>query len=382
MNHYRLHRAMAVGAVLFSASLSGVSPVTATEYRTGDVVHITGGEILDDFFAAGGDINLEADVLGDFIAFGRTIIVGDDATVDNSVMCGGRRVDINGHVRNSVRICGQYVTVRGHIERNLMCFAQSVIVDGSAWIEKDISFMAGEVLIRGRVGGDLKGSGETVTISGQIDGDVDVEADRIVVQSTAIIGGRLTYRSKQDATIEEGAQILGSVDRLEPETPGGYSLGDFVWDAWWFLATFAVGALALLIFRPFLQRMVVAMRTSSLKTLLLGFLFFVCLPIAAVILAFTLVGIPIAVFTIMGWVALLYLSQIFVGLTVGQMILGQARASRPAGPYLALFVGLVIVTLVMSIPWVGVAAKAVMFSGGIGGFILTIYNRKIPDAVL
>jgi len=379
VNDRRLYRAATTLGVLLSVILLGIPPAAATEFRTGDAVHITEGEILDDLFAAGRDIDLEADVLGDFIAFGRTITVGDGATVDNSVMCGGQRVDINGRVRNSVRVFGRSVTVRGHIERNLMCFARSVIVDAPAWVEKDITLMAGEVLIRGRVGGDLKGVCGTVTISGQIDGDVNVEADRIVVQSTAIIGGRLKYRSEQDATIAEGAQILGGVE-AEPFEGGGYSFWEFFWDAWWVMSSLATGAFLLILFRPFVSDVVSTISGRPATSLGLGLLFLVGLPLAALPLALLFVGVLVA----LAYVVLIYLAKIFVGLALGSVIMRRVvDVSSVGGSLLSLLVGMVIVHLVIAItdpiPYhFGLLISAVIWSLGIGAFFLTAYKRNKP----
>lgn len=358
-------------------------PVGATEFRAEDAIQITEGEIRDDLFATGGAVTVDAPVRGDILAFARTINIGRLAEVDNSVIAAGQYVELDGRVRNSARLAGQYLTIRGQVERNLMGLAQSVIVTSGARIEKDATLMAEDVTIHGHIVGDVNGSCGTITIDGQIDGSLDIEAETVVIQSTAIIGGRLKYRSRNDAKIDEAARILGGVERLDPKTlDKGYTFGSFVWDAWWFLATFVVGAILIIIFRPFIAQVTECMTRSAGKSVGLGLLFLVCLPVAAVALMLTLVGIPIGLLVVLAWLLLMYLSHIFVGLALGDMILGHRRASSTWGIYLAMFIGMAIVTLVVRVPYLGWVARLLVLATGFGGFLLTAYKYRTQKVAI
>jgi len=375
-------RTIGLGWVLVALGVPGGSSALATEFRSGDAIHLVHGEILDDLIATGGNINLESHVNGDVFALARTVTLGDSGRVDNSFMAAGQRVDVNGLVSNSARLFAQDITVRGHIERNLIAFAQNVILDTRSWVEKDVNVGASEAIIRGRIGGDLRGEAGTVTIYGQIDGDVKITTDHLIVMPTAIIGGALKYQSEKDPKIEEGAQILGGIERLQPDTKvkEGYTLGCFFWDAWWFLGLLVVGIVLLILFRPFMGDLRTVILESSWKSMGVGFLFLICLPIVAVALALTLVGIPVAVALVLGWAVLLYLSIIFVGLPLGEWVLARLRSGRRAASILSLFVGLVILTLATRIPYVGFLAKLMIFSLALGGFFLTAYKYRTRAA--
>lgn len=375
-------RTIGLGSVLVALGISGSLPALATEFRSGDVIHLVQGEILDDLIATGGNISLESHVIGDVFALARTVTLGDSGRVDNSFMAGGQKIDVNGLVSNSARLFAQDITIRGHIKRNLMAFAQNVVLDTRSWVEKDVNVGASEAIIRGRIGGDLRGQAGRITIYGQIDGDVKITTDHLIVMPTAIIGGALKYHCQKDPKIEEGAQILGGVERLQPETKvkEGYTLGSFFWDAWWFLGLLVVGIVLLALFKPFMGEMKAVILESSWKSMGVGFLFLICLPIVAIALALTLVGIPVALALILGWVALLYLSIIFVGLPLGEWVLGRLRSGRRAASILSLFVGLVILTLATRIPYAGFLAKLMIFSLALGGFFLTAYKYRTRPA--
>ncbi|HUU45755.1 MAG TPA: polymer-forming cytoskeletal protein [Acidobacteriota bacterium] len=369
-----------VGCALALALLCS-SFARATEFRAEGAIRITEGEIRDDLFATGGDITVDVPVRGDILAFARTINIGERAEIDNSVIAAGQHVELGGRVRNSARLAGQYLTVRGHVERNLMGFGQNLIVTSGSYIEKDATVMAENVTVHGHIGGDVNGSCGTITIAGQVDGNIDIEAGTVVIQSTAIIGGQLKYRSTNDAKIDEAARILGGVERLDPKSlDEGYTFGCFVWDAWWFLATFVVGVILLIMFRPFVTQAVECMIGSSGKSVGLGLLFLVCLPVAAVALMLTIVGIPVGLLIILGWLILMYLSHVFVGLALGDMILGHRRASGSWGTFLAMFIGMAIVTLVVRVPYLGWVARLLVLATGFGGFLLTAYKYRTQKA--
>jgi cytoskeletal protein CcmA (bactofilin family) len=376
-------------AVLFGIVLLGLlvlaSGASGTEFRGGDAVHIGQEEILDDLFIAGGDISVRAHIIGDLFCVGATVSAGDSAIIENSFMAAGRRVDVNGTIYNSVRAFGQDINVRGHIERNLIAIGGTLIIDNLGWIEKDLTIYGGEAIIRGRIDGGINGAVGEAVISGQIDGDVVLEADEITVLPSAIISGKLKYESDKEAKVEEGAQIFEGVERITPDEPteGGYSFGSFLWDAWWYLASVVVGVVLLILFRSFVLDTKRTMLESSLPSLGIGFLFLVCLPVAAIVLAITLLGVPLAALTVLCWIILLYVAKIFVGLAVGEWLLTRLRGGRTPRSFPSLLVGLLLLTFVTLIPYIGFLIKVMIVSLGFGAFFITAYRyRTAPPAVI
>lgn len=355
-----------------------VGTAGATQFKGGEAVHVRDGEILDDFFAAASDVDFDAHLVGDLFAAGAAVTVGDSALIENSVMSAARRVDIGGHILNSARVFGQDILIRGHIERNVMAFGQSVTIDDRGWIEKDLYLGCAEAMIRGRIGGDVGGGCGKAVIAGQIDGNVTIEADQVTVMQSAIIGGKLKYRSKNEAKIEEGAQLLGGVEKLAPRASksSSYGLGSFFWDVWWFLAAFVAGLVLYALFKPFFTSVKQSILLASWRSLGLGFLFLVCVPVAAFIVALTLVGFWLAGLTLLGWAILLILSQVFVGLAMGDWLLGRLRGGRgfPAG--ISMFVGMLILTFVTKIPYFGLFAHVMVFSLALGAFMITAYKYR------
>jgi len=95
---------------------------------------------------------------------------------------------------------------------------------------------------------------------------------------------------------------------------------------------------------------------DSLRTAGLGLLV-LTVPIVALITAFTLVGLPLALIALAAWILALYLAKIVLGATVGRMLLPDREAIT-----VPLLVGLAIVLVAGNLPWIG----------GIVGFVLTL----------
>jgi len=375
-------RFVVIAIAVIALVAAGLTAATATEFRSGSVVSVSGGDVLDDVIAGGDDINFDAHVLGDVIAAGRTVTLGDSGSVDNSFMAFAQKVDVNGVVVNSVRSFAQDVTVRGHVERNVMAFAQSVLIDTRAWVEKDVNAYGSQIIMRGHIGGNLRTSGDHLTISGQVDGDVQAECAKIVILSSAIIGGSLKHSPEADVKVDDGAQILGGVSKLEPkaETKKGYTFGSFLWDVWRYLGSFVVGCVILVLFGRYMGEVSTAVTQASLRTLGVGILFLVGLPIIVVASALTLIGIPAGILVLALWIILLYLADIFVGRALGDWILARVRSGRPSSPFTALAIGLLLITLLLAIPYLGFVIKIAVFALALGGFFSAAYQRRARAA--
>ena len=88
----------------------------------------------------------------------------------------------------------------------------------------------------------------------------------------------------------------------------------------------------------------------------------ITVPITAIIIAIAVVGLPLSFITIMAWLTAWYLAKIVIAHLVGRSVL----ASRSDDPGLAsaLFVGPIIVTVAINLPFLGgVIALASVWSG-------------------
>jgi hypothetical protein len=99
----------------------------------------------------------------------------------------------------------------------------------------------------------------------------------------------------------------------------------------------------------------------------------VTLPVAAVLICFTVIGIPIGILTIILGAIGLYLAKIVIS-----QIIGRALFRAPEGPphhAMTLIAGLVIVVVVINLPLVGGIANFILTLVGFGVIVTLVFAR-------
>jgi len=101
-----------------------------------------------------------------------------------------------------------------------------------------------------------------------------------------------------------------------------------------------------------------------------------------VLSAILLITIPFVVIYLLGYIIAAYLAKIPVAVWLGRFILG--KLNRPSGPYMALFVGLLVLYIVFMLPILGIVAQLVAALLGLGAMTMTYLahrqSRKVAVA--
>lgn len=242
---------------------------------------------------------------------------------------------------------------------------------------------------------------DNATIEGTITGTL------VIVDGNAIITGTVT----DDITIVRGTLTLmptaqvGDVSVIRGtlfEQPGATVTGDvthnnFTIDWWgfgvatafiWLGVTVAL-LLAGLIFAAVAQRQIATAGTLLSKeigpTLLAAFVAWIVMPILMILALFTLVGVPVGIgYFVFVLPVLWFLGYVVAGILIGRAIVNQTAATPR--PYLAAFVGLLVLQVVAAIPWFGGAVAFVAGIVGSGVLLLLAWRawrgpRAVPEAV-
>lgn len=153
-----------------------------------------------DLYWAGQSLNLDDASIGrDIIAAGESLSIRD-CTIGGAVRLAARTIDIaKTAIDGSVTVAGQHVVLNTGSTAN--CF-----------------YAAGEtVALRGSAKSAAL-AGDTVTIDGTVDGDVEVWADKLILGKNACITGTVSAHVSQDPERAEGAQVGAlKIDRTENE---------------------------------------------------------------------------------------------------------------------------------------------------------------------
>ncbi|MFQ5499959.1 MAG: hypothetical protein ACE5FH_09825, partial [Candidatus Zixiibacteriota bacterium] len=187
-------------------------------------------------FEAGEDFRLSSmhDIEEDIVVWAENIAI--DGRIDGDLIAGGYDIDFNGEIVGSENVMGYQFRHRGKVERSLRAFVnigriegyvgRSVILFGNeltlsktSLIESDVTMMGGRLLLEGTVRGPALLKGGFVRITGIIEGDVDIEAERIIIMPPAVIKGNLSYTCSKEAEIDlqSGVTIVGETVWSQPE---------------------------------------------------------------------------------------------------------------------------------------------------------------------
>lgn len=310
------------------------------------------GAIADDFYAAGGTVEIDATALGDVIVAAGNVSV--EGRVQADVIAAGNTVTIAADVGDDVRAAGNSVVANGRVgddailAGNTLRLGPRAAIGGRAWLAGN------EVSVAGEVQRELKVAAERVTIGGHIMGDANIRAREINILPSARFDGNLHMQSERRAELPPQAQAPREVTYTPLPVADE---GAFYAARIFFYVMVAVTGVALVwMFPGFVRDAGPVIGTRFWQSLALGFAVFVATPVAAVLMMLTVVGL---------WLGLMVLALYFVALPVGFLVavfhLGMLGARialhRELGTRRALVGGLVaallLLALVRPVPYVG-----------------------------
>jgi hypothetical protein len=235
---------------------------------------------------------------------------------------------------------------------------------------------SGDARIAGRVKGDVVVLDGDVVVSGTIEGDLFTAAGTARLLPSAVVTGDVDYGSHHpDVSVD--ARVHGDVQRKSwPSFGGGLPLlgGLLIWLA--VTVSLAVLGVLLLLIAPRAADAIHSRSRERIGPLIaIGIAIFIVLPVAGVIAASTLVGLPLAICV---FLALLPLGAI--AYVAAAWVLGRAVVKPPRERVLSFLAGIAIVRAVAIVPVLGllVDLAAVIFGFGLIG--AAIGAARSPEA--
>jgi cytoskeletal protein CcmA (bactofilin family) len=328
-------------------------------------------------------LEIDGIVVGDVLAFCERITVRGE--IEGSLVAMGRELELRGRVAGGVIAAAHQAVLEGSVGATAYLAGERLVLRPGARVARDV-FLGGERLrVEGEVGRDLTSIGERLEVEGEVGRDVEARAERLAVLPGARIGGNLRAHLPERERLEvaDGAVIAGAsevrvLDRRGHTIWARYRDGRFyTWLAVGFVASFLIGLIVHALAPSWFAGRIETGR-EFFGSLGLGVAFAVLGPLACVLLALTVVGIPAALLGLAVWAACLYLGAVVVAALIGRSLV------RPRGDSLrefgmALAVGLAVVVLLRNVPMVGSAAGWVIALVGVG-LLVTQAHAAWKDA--
>jgi hypothetical protein len=361
--------------VILSA-LTFVGVTNAQSFKTGNTITVAANEVVDGMLFAGGNaVDIAGTVNGDVYCAGQSISIS--GVIQGDVFCAGQTITISGQVDGSVRLAGQNVTLSGTIGNSATIASQNLSIESKSTINRDLLGASQNITINGTIQRDILIGSENLAINGDIKRNVGGEIKTITVGSTGNVGGNVEYTGTSDPIINDGGKIVGTVKRTEPtkeeqaagETSASSIISSFAFSL---LTMLAIGFILVALFRHILDDASSSTIQKPGKAALVGFLTSISLPILIIILFISMIGVPIAIITILIWIAILMICGPFVGYMLGQVILKNTKYNQPAW---AILLGILVLNVLYIIPILGFITLLAV--GVFGTGMILIQGKRI-----
>jgi len=287
-------------------------------------------------------------------------------TVEGRIFDFSQSLDLDGQLGHSIYGWVQSLRVgtRGHVGDGIVVGAGDVSLEGD--VKRSVTIFAGNADVSSSIGRDLTMNGGGLTLT-----------------DSARVGGNLSARVRElrDVHIAEGATIAGKRDlqvrAMESEFRSRFTRPRFYfYQVVWVAAAMLVGWLGLVLFPGFFEACTQAVG-AGWRSLGLGIGVLAGAPVAMIVIAITLVGLPISFMLLAVYLVAIYLAKIWVGAFLGRLLLKPAGGTK--GEWiLGLLLGLVILTVVGFIPYLGGLVRFGMVCLGLGAFSWQLYRGSRP----
>ncbi|MCH8129126.1 MAG: polymer-forming cytoskeletal protein [Acidobacteria bacterium] len=365
------HRYFAVSAFAVAMTIPALTAPVSPTVITAEIFIVEKDNPIDeDVYVASTSGRVEGLIDGDL-----TIITGDltiSGTITGSVIAltsGTVRVEAGGVIGGSLRSASPSVVIDGAVDGDTLVTGAGLTIGDSGSVGSDVIYFGGVFVADGSVGRDVRGRMITAGIDGSIGRDVDIAVEFLTIGASAEVGGDVLYRSANDASISSDAEIAGGVFVLPAQSNFFYGVLLTMANVIGFLGFVVAGLLAFWLLRSTGEAAVAAISSNPIKSLLIGLGVVLAGPIVVVLLAATLVGLPLAA---------LVLFALLLGLIFGPVPWVTAVADllfrplkRKPGLFGAFVIGAVLWRFgIWIIPVVGALLYLIALIWGIGGWVL------------
>ena len=335
--------------LLLALLLPSVYAVQNVNDQTGNVVTID-NDVNDDLFVSGNQVTINSNVNGDLFAAAGDVVV-------------------NGNVTGDAYVVGGNVTVNGQITGGLIVGAGQATISGKT--EKIIAG-CGDLAIKGNTDKIIAAAGNVKIYSTSV-------VERYAYISTGgfdnqgTINGELNLSAEQ--LIEKGNVGTFNYQKItagEDFSKGMRSLG-VILSILGAIGMLVLGILLIHLFPKLFFTIEKEVEKDSIVRTIIGFLLIIATVIVGVILAVTVIGLPIAAILGMFFIIALMTSGLFVSYCTGKFVTKRLNINTSD---IGMFViGFVILAILKLIPVLGFFASLVVVSLGFGAIFYALKNN-------
>ncbi len=357
--------------------------VQASTVKSGDNVYLPKEETIDgNLYAASNNITIDGEIKGDLIAVAQTITV--NGRLEGDLIAAAQTITVNGEVNGNIRVAGNSANLNGPVARNVNVIGNSVVIGKEAKIGWDLLTGAVNTNILGIVNGNVDGSSDSTTLSGKVGKNFNFSQNRknqnITISPEASINGDVYYNEKTKLNIAEGANIAGKINPVKNKEASTKNQAiSYLWSLFYAIfAALIIGLVLTTVGKKLTAQLNNILEEHFTLSLGWGLLVFLATPLAAIVLMFTIIGLPLALIMLACWLIMLWVGKIIAAIYLGKKITNKLEKDKSKNPNLiaSLIIGVVIAWLLFSLPFLGWLISLFATCIGLGAFILYLRQSK------
>ena len=311
--------------------------------------YIQKNETIDtNIYSFGSYILVEGQANKDIVCAGDKVVISGNVSGD--VVCAAKDVIISGNVSGNVRLAAKKVTIEGIVDKNVTIAAAELDIEDTAKVNGELGAVAGDIDIDGYIAGDVTVNADSMSIRGTVGKDVKSDLSSIFVDENAKINGSLSYTA-YEATVN--GTVVGRIDEdivnrtknssnrisNSPSMSIGFALTSVIWLT-------ALSFILLGVAPRTMKKMAnISGEKDILKASLIGLVAVVVFIPLLIVLALTVIGIPVVLLMMLLAPIFIIVSGPVVALYIGQLI--KAKGSI----FMQGLIGSIIVGLLVAFPW-------------------------------
>jgi cytoskeletal protein CcmA (bactofilin family) len=365
---------------LFLALLITAPAVSfAASVRGGNYVNIESEEIQDNLYIGAGQSDIKAKVEGDLVVGSGESRINSEVVGDVIVL--GGTVFLDGVVEGDVRILGGEVYIQGDINGELLVIGGEVHIESDSKLDNDVILIGGNIFIEGESSGDFRIIGGKVSLNNSLSGNANITTQNLSFGNNSFINGAVYYFAPDKAFQYEGAEINGEISYNQINTirdSGVVKQAILSFISFWillkFVTTLLLTFILVFVFKVFSQQTTEYGIKSIGRSLLIGILSTILIPIVVFVLFISLIAMPLSILILLAYFFFLIISFAVAGIILGSLIKKVFTKSDSIEiSFNTATLGVVILTIVQFVPVLGDLTRLFFFLVAFGAITHYIY---------
>lgn len=366
-------RHLLFGALLTASSVQAIDLIQAEKFL------LKAGETqTNELWLSANQITIRGEIANDL--FTTSPLIDLSGTFQGDVWCAGDSVIASGIFLDQARAAGRSIQISGTFHKSVTAigssfFGNTLKIDPSAKLEKNLFCFAETVIAEGIVSGNTRIIAQKVTLGGTTQGDLSITAQDIAILPNAIIHGDLSYTAPKELFLPASALLDGELIRIvDPAPTFQLFKPNLIRHFLSGIAALLTGLVFIGLFPTYVENSLTHLKKSRGLCSTIGFVALFALPLIAILLLVTVIGLPLSLLIFLSYGILLYLSKIIVALWIGSALLRRTQfIKKTAAAPLAL--GLLILYTLGSLLVASIFISMISILFGLGALLIALFKK-------